>query len=271
MERPDMNLETIIFDLAGTLVDFGSQAPVKALKQLFADENIQITDAQAREPMGSEKREHIARILAMPPVQSQWQDRHGRPSDETDIDRLYEAFAPLQLATIRRSLDLIPGTEGVLQQLPRLDMQIAFNTGYSREMAEPVLSLLQDSGVVPASVVCGPEVPKARPAPHMALRNLIDSGASAVHRCVKVDDSESGIEEGRNAGMWTVGVAVSGNALGLSLAEWQALSDDERSDRRQRASERLRKAGAHHVIDSVADLLPCLERIEHAMTEGVRP
>jgi phosphonoacetaldehyde hydrolase len=264
-------LETIIFDLAGTLVDFGSQAPVRALKQLFADDGIHISDAEAREPMGSEKRDHISRLLEMPAVQAQWQAIHGRPSGETDIDRLYQAFAPLQLAAIHDSLDLIPGTREVLQQLPGLDLHYAFNTGYSRDMAQPVLQTLQEAGLQPASVVCGPEVPRSRPAPHMALRNLIESGASAVHNCVKVDDSESGIEEGRNAGMWTVGVAVSGNSLGLSLAEWQLLSDDEQAERRQQATKRLREAGAHHVIDSVAELLPCLNHISQALTEGARP
>lgn len=264
-------LETVIFDLAGTLVDFGSQAPVQALKQLFDDQGIGITDAQAREPMGCEKREHIARILAMPEVQARWQAQHGRPSDEADIDRLYEAFAPLQLAAVKQCLDLIPGTQALVRQLPALGLKLACNTGYSRHMAEPVLEALRDAGLKADSVVCGPEVPRARPAPHMALQNLIDTGASAVQHCVKVDDSESGIAEGRNAGMWTVGVAVSGNALGLSRAAWLALSPEQQDAARQQAAQRLRDAGAHQVIDSVAELLPCLARIDQSLTLGERP
>ena len=80
-------LQTVIFDLAGTLVDFGSRAPVLAFQRLFTDLGIEVSEAQAREPMGSEKRSHIARILAMPAVQAQWQAAYGQPSNDLDIER----------------------------------------------------------------------------------------------------------------------------------------------------------------------------------------
>ena len=45
--------------------------------------------------------------------------------------------------------------------------------------------------------------------------------------CCKVDDTVVGIDEGLNAGCWTVGLAISGNEVGLSYEEWSALSADE--------------------------------------------
>lgn len=91
--------------------------------------------------------------------------------------------------------------------------------------------------------------------------------------CVKVDDTVPGIHEGVNAGMWTVGVARSGNENGLSQAEDAALAAARPAEHAQRlaaARERLRAAGADYVIDSVAELLPVLEQINSSLAAGKR-
>lgn len=92
-----------------------------------------------------------------------------------------------------------------------------------------------------------------------------------MQSCVKVDDTVPGIEEGSNAGMWTVGVAVSGNEIGLPLADWEALPAADQRQRRERAYQRLLTGGAHYVIDSIADLPRCLDAIEARLARGERP
>ena len=74
-----------------------------------------------------------------------------------------------------------------------------------------------------------------------------------------------------NAGTWTVGVSVSGNAMGLPLADWQGLQRQEQAQRREAASARLQGAGAHYVIDSIADLLPVLDQIQQRLARGESP
>jgi phosphonoacetaldehyde hydrolase len=105
----------------------------------------------------------------------------------------------------------------------------------------------------------------------MCLQNLIDLQVSPVEACVKVDDTLPGIEEGLNAGMWTVGLAVSGNEIGLPLARVRKLSKAEFAARRERAYARMRQAGAHYVVDTIADLLPCLDAIEARLARGEKP
>jgi hypothetical protein len=53
--------------------------------------------------------------------------------------------------------------------------------------------------------------------------------------------------------MWTIGLAVSGNEVGLSRPDWQALPEDEQRVRRERACRRLLQSGAHYVVDTIAD------------------
>jgi phosphonoacetaldehyde hydrolase len=101
----------------------------------------------------------------------------------------------------------------------------------------------------------------------MALEFRLSSTAAAV----KVGDTVSDIQEGRNAGMWAVGVSATGNEVGLSATELAGLPEAERSHRIARACLRLKGAGAHYVIESVANLEPVLEDIDSRLAAGERP
>jgi phosphonoacetaldehyde hydrolase len=105
----------------------------------------------------------------------------------------------------------------------------------------------------------------------MCLQNAINLKVTTVQSCVKVDDTVPGVEEGLNAGMWTVGLAVSGNEVGLPLQAWQALPEDQKALKRSRAYGRMQQCGAHYVIDTIADLLPCIEDIQARIRRGETP
>jgi len=66
-------------------------------------------------------------------------------------------------------------------------------------------------------------------------------------------------------------VAVSGNEVGLALDDWEALTPAEQQRRRVAAYTRLQASGAHYIMDTIADLLPYLERIEQRLARGERP
>ncbi|HRE55193.1 MAG TPA: phosphonoacetaldehyde hydrolase [Candidatus Competibacter sp.] len=264
-------VQAVILDWAGTTVDFGSLAPVAAFTRLFAIQGIDLSLDEARGPMGAEKRDHIRRLCALPRVAAAWRDHYGESPDEATIDRLYQDFIPLQRATIRDHAQLIPGCRETIDQLRARGLRIGANTGYSREMMEPLAQAAAEQGYAPDSNVCATEVPRGRPYPHMSLRNLIELEVETVHACVKVDDTLPGIEEGLNAGMWAVGVAVSGNEIGLSLADWEGLSPAAQERRRAAAYRRLLAGGAHDVIDSIADLPRCVAAIEARLARGEKP
>lgn len=105
----------------------------------------------------------------------------------------------------------------------------------------------------------------------MALQNVIELGIDSVAHCIKVDDAAPGIEEGRNAGMWSVGLALSGNEFGKTWDEYQSISADDTTQLRQQAANKLFTAGAHYVIGTLAELPDLIEKINIRLANGERP
>ena len=264
-------IEAVIFDWAGTTYDFGSMAPIRAFQALFEANQVPIALSEAREPMGTEKREHITRILAMPRVKNAWSETYGAAPTEADIDRLYDEFLPLQLDAIKDCAQAIPGLMDSIQWLKARDILVGANTGYNEVMLQTLAELAAKQGYEPDSSVSAADVPKGRPFPHMSLKNALELGVSDVRACVKVDDTLPGIEEGLAAGMWTIGVAISGNEVGCSLQEWQDKSATEQNALRQQANERFLRGGSHVIIDSVAQLPLAVEHIEGLLAQGLGP
>jgi phosphonoacetaldehyde hydrolase len=264
-------LKAAIFDWAGTVVDFGSRAPMGAFVEVFKSFGVDISIDEARKPMGLPKWQHIEALMADPRIAAAWAQARGSAPGKADIDRVYEIFTPLNARVVSNFATLIPGTREVVAALRTRGMKIGSTTGYTRDIMAPLLPLAADQGYAPDNLVCAGDLAAGRPTPLMMYRCFADLGVYPPAAVVKVDDTEPGIAEGRAAGTWTVGVAVSGNALGLSQEEWEALSIPERASRAEAARAALRATGADYVIDSIADLLPVIDVIEARLARGEGP
>ncbi|MET1114357.1 MAG: phosphonoacetaldehyde hydrolase [Comamonas sp.] len=270
-QPPTTALSAVVFDWAGTILDFGSCAPMGAFVRLFQQFGVEISIEQARGPMGVAKWDHIKALSLLPEVAQQWQRQHGRPFSDADIDHLYEVFTPMNAAVVADFADFIPGALETVAALRARGLKIGSTTGYNRPIMDIVTPIAAAAGYQPDNLVCAGDLSAGRPAPLMMYRCFAELGVWWPATVVKVDDTEVGIEEGLHAGTWTVGVAVSGNAMGLQLHEWQALPAAEQQTRREAAAAKLRAAGAHYVIDSVADLLPVLDDIGEKLARGTKP
>jgi len=255
-------LQAVIFDWAGTLVDFGSLAPTQIFVEAFATFGIDITLAQARGPMGLSKWDHIHQLLQDESIAAQWRRRFGAAPGAADVDAIYARFMPMQIAKVGEFSAPIEGAVQTLQWLRDQGLKVGSCSGYPREVLDQLLPQAAAAGIAPDHVVAGDELRAGgRPGPFMALANVLALGIGDVRACVKVDDTVPGIEEGLRAGMWTVGVSLSGNEVGYSLAELAQASPQEIEARVARAEAKLRKAGAHHVVRSVAELPEVLRQI----------
>ncbi len=112
----------------------------------------------------------------------------------------------------------------------------------------------------------------ARPKPFMVYKNLDMLDVHPIQSVVKVDDTVSGVGEALEAGCWGVGVSRYSNYMDInSLDEADRLPAAEIERRHEKTRDILRKAGAHYVIDSVADLPPVIDDINARLARGERP
>ena len=264
-------IRAVILDWAGTVVDHGSRAPMQAFVDAFVQFGVAVTIADARGPMGMAKRDHIRMVGEAPAVAAAWRARHGRAFGESDIDAIFAVFEPLNVASVAHHAELIPGAADALAWCAARGIKVGSTTGYTRPIMARLAPLAAAQGFAPEVMVCAGDMAAGRPAPLQMWHALSVMGISPAHRVVKVDDTPPGIGEARAAGCWAIGLALTGNIAGLSAEELAALPEDERSAIRARATAEMGLAGAHLVIDSIAQLPQALGIIASRLAAGERP
>lgn len=264
-------VEAVIFDWAGTMVDFGSLAPVRAVTESFARYGVAISDEDVRRDMGIYKKDHIRRILQMPHVEQQWRARAGKAPNEKDVETLFAEFQPAQMQVLASYSTLIPGAARIAGELRNRGVKIGSTTGYTRPMLDVLVTSAAEQGYRPDLALCPDDAGGGRPLPWMCLTIALQFRVSSVACVVKVGDTVSDIEEGRNAGMWTIGVSRTGNGIGMSEAEFDALGPEEQLLRISSAAECLRSAGTHYVVENACDIQPALDDINARLAAGQRP
>jgi phosphonoacetaldehyde hydrolase len=264
-------LRAVIFDLAGTVVDYGSCAPAAAFVAVFKNFDVEITTDNAREPMGRAKRDHIAEILKMPSVVQAWHSAHGTVPDESHVEKIYERFLPIQSDCLKNNSRLIPGTTETVAACRSRGLKIGASTGYDRALMQIVEPLVRGQGFEPDCMLCADDVEVGRPAPWMCLENARRMDVHPMAAIVKVDDTPVGIQAGRNAGMWSVGISKSGNLVGFNAEDVQSVEPTELQRRVETAEETLFAAGAHYVIDTIAELPEVLDDLQSRLVAGEGP
>lgn len=251
-----------VFDWAGTMIDFGSFAPMGAFVETFGKFGVEVTIADARKPMGLPKRAHISAMLAELHIAERWQAAQGSAPDELAIDKVYELFVPLNESVVADYCTLVPGALEAVHYLRGKGMKIGSTTGYTRSIMERVLPIAAEQGYAPDNLICADDLALGRPTPIGMYKCFVDLMVYPAAAVLKVDDTEPGIAEGVAAGCVTVGVTLSGNEAGLTVDEVAALTPEARQALHQRVGEKLKAAGADHIIETVADLPALIESLE---------
>lgn len=264
-------LQAAILDWAGTVVDFGSFAPTQIFVEAFAEFGVEVSLAEARGPMGMGKWDHIRTLCNVVEIAERYRAAFGRLPTNDDVTAIYERFMPLQIAKIAEHSALIPGALDTITSLRNQGLKIGSCSGYPAVVMEKVVQLAERNGYVADHVVATDEVPNGRPYPAQALANVIALGISDVAACVKVDDTTPGILEGRSAGMWTVALTCSGNALGLTYAQFKALPAEQLAKERVRIAQLFEGSRPHYLIDTINELPAVIDDINARLKRGETP
>jgi phosphonoacetaldehyde hydrolase len=272
MRRPYRGrLQAVVLDWAGTTVDHGSLAPIRVLQKIFADRGIEVTDDEVRRDMGVLKKDHIRSLLSFPRIAGLWEKRYQQAPGENEVEALFADFVPRQMECLAEYSTVISGVPGAVERLRARGLKIGSTTGYTRLLLDLLVPHAAKQGYVPDCALCPDDVGAGRPLPWMMYENAVRMKVYPLEALVKIGDTIHDIEEGLNAGTWTVAVTQTGNMIGLSEEQWHRLPQLERRERLEDARRKLLDAGAHYVIDTLDDIDPVMTQIEVRLEAGERP
>lgn len=255
-------IEAVIFDWAGTTVDFGCFAPVQVFVQIFEQAGVPVTIEEARKPMGMLKIDHIRTMLEMPRISAAFEEVHGRPFTEEDVQTLYGQFEEALMKTLAKYTDPIAGVCETVQTLREQGIKIGSTTGYTREMMEVVTREAKKKGYASDFLATADDTNQfGRPYPYMLFRNIEALQIQSTKSVVKVGDTTSDMQEAKNAGVLAIGVIVGSSEMGYTEAEYAALPEDEKHKLIEATRKKFEASGADYTIETMPDLLPLLEQI----------
>lgn len=259
------SIKAVIFDWAGTMIDFGCMAPVKAFISAFEEKNIHISLEEAREPMGLAKRDHVKAILSGERVKNEWIKVHGSLPTENDIDEIYQIVTPKMMLEIENNSEPIEGIIEIIEKLKSHGIKIGSTTGYIDIMMEKIIPAAAARGLIVDSAINSSDCKEGRPSPYMIFRNMENLGIYDVCEVLKVGDTVADVGEGVNAGAWTAAVVCSGNEIGLPQSKFNDLSEDVKNQMVNTASEKLKIAGANYIINNMDELFSVIEDINNKL------
>lgn len=255
----------IIFDWAGTTVDFGCMAPVQAFIDTFSRWQIDVSLDETRLPMGMAKRDHIETMLNMPRISAGFQQAHQRSFNQDDIDAMYVQFEAQLLASLGDYASPKAHVLDVVAMLTARGLRIGSTTGYNAKMMAIVVAEAARQGYAPEHWCCADHVNgHGRPFPYMLFQNMQRLGLAEVASVIKVGDTASDIAEGKAAGVWTVGIIDGSSEMGLSEQEWLACDDGQKLAHRQRTEAAFKHYGADFVIQDMGGLIRVIDTINQS-------
>ena len=251
-------VKALILDWAGTTIDYGSMAPLKGFIDGFRHIGHEITNEMARKPMGLLKIDHTRAIA----------DMLEADISEEEIQTAYRVFEETLFSNIASHCDLKDHVLEVVANVREMGIKIGSTTGYTSQMMKAVAPKVAEQGYRPDLYVTPDEVPKGRPYPYMIWKNLMEFGVFDTREVVKIGDTLADIEEGKNAGCWTVGVVMGSSELGLTRDEVAALSSEELDARKKQVYQGYYQAGADYIIDDLSELPSVIEDVNRKLAQN---
>lgn len=256
-----MKVQGVIFDWAGTTMDYGCFSPVGAFIDAFKSEGIEITVDEAREPMGLLKIDHTRALLNMDSVKHRFFKVYNRHCNEDDVNRLYKKFEGILFKSLKDYAILNPHVKEVVSDLKDRGIKIGSTTGYTREMMEMIIPETTKNGYEPDFCIASDELGYGRPYPYMIYENAKALNIYPQNTLIKVGDTVVDMKEGKNAGCFAVGLVLGSSELGLTHEEVTNMDKDLLEIKKQEVRKRLYNAGADYVIDDMSELLGVIEDI----------
>lgn len=255
-------IQLIIFDWAGTTVDYGSFAPVEAFLQAFDKFGINVTTEEIRKPMGMLKRDHIKAVLSMDRIKKQWQEKYGQDFTEADVDKVYLESEKLIMKILYNFTKPKPYVIETVEELRNLGLKIGSTTGYTNGMMQIVTEKAKEAGYEPDFFITPNDVNNlGRPYPYMIYENMRRFKVLSCKNVIKVGDTIADIKEGKNAGVITVGIIEGSSIMGYSKEEYDNLDESTKEKAISMVTNKYKEAGADYIVHDIREVLNIVKDI----------
>ena len=263
-----MKIKACIFDLGGTIVDRYSITPLKSLIETFKRHNINISNNLIFKDMGIDKKIHIENILDDTNVYQEWFKQYKRNPEYDDVLKLHQIFKNIQVKKSHK-IDIIPETYNAFEYLKKNDIKIGCTTGFDKNNADIIGRVLNDNLCKLDNIVSSTCVEKSRPHPNMIHKNMIDLGIVDPRTIIKIDDTNIGIKEGKNAGLWTVGVARWSTYMNVLPENYNNMNDIVIGERLEKSKEKLKQSKPDFIIETLDELPNVIKTINIHNSENM--
>lgn len=260
-----MKIKAVIFDWAGTTIDYGCFSPLGAFIHTFSEFGLDLSINEARGPMGMLKIDHIRALLTIPRIKKQFIAQYKRESNEDDVKKLYEVFEKSIFDTLADYATLNPFVLDSIKFLRQNDIKIGTTTGYTKEMMDIILPIAKKNGYEPDCCIASDELGYGRPYPYMIYENARRLNVYPQKHIVKIGDTVLDMQEGKNAGCKNIGLVLGSSILGLSKDEVENLPKETLENLKNKAKVELYEAGADIVIDDLSTLANALQQIDETL------
>ena len=250
-----------IFDLGGTIVDRYSLTPFLSLKKAFSKQKIIVPNKLIFQDMGISKKDHVRNIINNRSITSQWLDINNEYPDEIDINNIYDNFNKIQLNYSENLMTILPETPTCIEKLRDQGIKLGVTTGFNKENMTIIKNKLDRNKIHIDHYVSSTclNLP-SRPLPYMIEKNMDRMDITNPRYIIKVDDSQVGIEEGKNANCWTVGVSRWSTNIGIHNID-DAFSLEDKDLYNEIINSRKALNNADFVIDTLDELPNLIENI----------
>lgn len=259
------HIKLAVFDWAGTTVDYGCVAPLAVFEKIFRDKKIFLTREEILKPMGMGKRDHIETLLSTENAAAQWEKQYHRSWQQSDVDGMFASFNQELLGVLDQYCTPIDGVLKTIHQLREEGILIGSTTGYTREMMDIVEPKSKELGYAPDYVVTSDMTGCGRPYPYMVFENMRKFRVCPPCCVVKVGDTAADMKEGKNAGVWSIGIVEGSSAANMTPELASDLAEEEKELRFAKAEQILRDAGADYVIRTMRELPDVIKRINEKL------
>tara|TARA_Y100001958_G_C21157721_1_gene492359 strand:- start:276 stop:1067 length:792 start_codon:yes stop_codon:yes gene_type:complete len=251
-----MSIRLAVLDLGGTIVDKFSLSPFISLKQAFKNKRINLNNHLIYKDMGMNKQEHIREILNNKYVSRNWFKLYGQYPNSSSVMSVYDEFIKYQMDEGISNIEILPETKNTIKWLGDNNISTGVTTGFSKPVMNAIKEKLINDDIHIDKYVSSTCLGRpGRPNPHMMNSIINHLSIADRKRVIKIDDTCVGIEEGKNAGALTVGVAKwSTNMKMIDYNQDKNMSKEEYVERLKNSREALRLASPDYVIDSLDEL-----------------